>query len=92
MQVDGPRGGLAFTAVHGWDEVDILEHEGFSADVEAPMSCVPFATRSRPQVHHGTAILISVLLQKFDDTAWTEDELQPVASFTQGPEKKGFSG
>ena len=89
VQVDASRGGLAMTAVHGWDVLGVLEHAGYSADVDAPESCVPFATRIRPQVHHSTAIVITVLLQRFEDTPWTDDELQPVASFTQGPGKSG---
>lgn len=89
VQVDADRGGLALTAVHGWDDLGLLEHGGFSADAGSPRSCVPYAIRSRPRVHHGTAIVISVCLQRFDETPWTEDELQPVASFRQGPGEQG---
>jgi hypothetical protein len=89
VAVQGERGSLALTAVHGWDDVAVLEHEGFSADIDAPRSFVPFATRKRPQVHRGTAVVITVLLQRFDGAAWTEDELQPVVSFEQGPGEAG---
>jgi len=89
VQVQGARGSLALTAVHGWDDVAVLEHAGFSADVAAPRSFVPYAIRSRPQVHRGTAVVISVLLQRFDGATWADEELQPVASCEQGPGESG---
>jgi hypothetical protein len=51
-------------------------HRGFNA--EADESTVLFAYRKRTTKNPPIELLISVMLHKTDDTAWTKDELSPL--------------
>lgn len=67
---------LAMVAYHGWDDLQSRTHSGFNA--EASESTVLFAHRKRVTKNPGMELMISVMLHKTDDTAWTEEELSPL--------------
>jgi hypothetical protein len=63
-------------AYHGWDDLQSRTHSGFNA--EASESTVLFAHRKRVTKNPAMELMISVMLHKTDDTAWTEEELSPL--------------
>jgi hypothetical protein len=67
---------LAMIAYDGWDDLQSRTHSGFNA--EAGESTVLFAHRKRVTKNPGMELMISVMLHKTDDTAWTEEELSPL--------------
>jgi hypothetical protein len=69
---------VAFIAYHGWDDARAQVHRGFNA--EADESTVLVAQRKRTAANPAMELLVSVLLHKTDDTAWTTDELAPLQS------------
>ena len=70
---------LAFRTVHGWDTLAAMEHEGLHP--EADHSTVLYAQRTRQEDYGGMEIVLSVLLHRIDNEAWTADELMPVDRF-----------
>jgi len=67
---------VALVAYRGWDSLQSRVHRGFNA--EADESTVLFAYRKRTTKNPPIELLISVMLHKTDDTAWTKDELSPL--------------
>jgi len=67
---------VAFVAYHGWDNAQAQVHRGFNA--EADESTVLGAYRKRTSRNPAMEMLISVMLHKTDDSAWTTDELSPL--------------
>jgi hypothetical protein len=66
----------ALIAYHGWDRVQDLVHRGFNAEAEE--STVLFAYRQRTAKNPPVELMITVLLHKTDDTAWTSEQLAPL--------------
>jgi len=69
---------VALICYNGWDELKSLNHEGRNA--EADESTVIFAHKKRIAKNPPMELMISVLLHKMDDTAWSEEELSPIKS------------
>jgi hypothetical protein len=67
---------VALIAYHGWDTVKSLVHSGFNA--EADESTVLHAGRRRTAKNPAMELMITVLLHKTDDTAWTAGQLAPL--------------
>jgi len=67
---------VALVALNGWDELGSLVHSGKNA--EADESTVIFAKRRREQHYQGMPLLVTLMLQKTDDTPWTNEELSVV--------------
>ena len=67
---------VAFIAYDGWDSVQAQVHRGFNA--EAKESTVLGAYRKRMAKNPAMELMISVMLHKTDDTAWTKEELSPL--------------
>ena len=72
--IPGRRVGLI--AYGGWDGVQSRVHSGFNA--EADESTVLFAYRKRTAKNPPMELMITVMLHKTDDAAWTTAELAPL--------------
>lgn len=70
---------VAMTSVLGWDSLKTAIHHGKNA--EAAESTVIYAEREDAERYGGMEILITVMLHRQDDGAWSEDELMPIRSF-----------
>ncbi|MFA5045734.1 MAG: DUF2264 domain-containing protein [Paludibacter sp.] len=70
---------VALICYNGWDELKSLKHEGRNA--EADESTVVYAHKKRTAKNPPMELMISVLLHKMDDTAWSDEELSPIKSF-----------
>jgi hypothetical protein len=66
----------ALLTYHGWDRIQPLVHRGFNAEAEE--STVLYARRQRLAQNPAMELLISVLLHKTEDRAWTPEELTPI--------------
>ena len=69
---------LALTSYRGWDTLADIEHTGLNA--EAERSTLLHVSRTDPSRYGAPELLISVMLQKTDDSAWHDDALQPIKS------------
>jgi hypothetical protein len=69
---------VALIAYQGWDEIDCLVHSGRNAEAEE--STVLYAHKKRTAKNPAMELMITVLLHKTDDSAWTEEELSPIQS------------
>lgn len=69
---------LALVAQHGWDELRIETHGG--KHPEAEMSTVLTARQTRTKLYPGMNLLVTLLLHRCDDGAWSDDELFPIQS------------
>jgi hypothetical protein len=67
---------LALIVYHGWDTINSLVHSGRNA--EAAESTVLYAYKKRTAKNPAMELVITVLLHKMDDLAWTEEELSPI--------------
>lgn len=67
---------LAFFAYNGWDSVQAQVHRGYNAETEE--STVLGAHRKRLAKNPAMELMISVMLHKTDDSAWTAEELSPI--------------
>jgi hypothetical protein len=67
---------LALIVYRGWDAIDSLVHSGRNA--EADESTVLYAYKKRTAKNPAMELMITVLLHKMDDAAWTEEELSPI--------------
>ncbi|MDF7822757.1 DUF2264 domain-containing protein [Pontiellaceae bacterium B12227] len=70
---------VAMVALAGWDGLDHLVHTG--KHPEAADSTVIFAKRRREEHYQGMPLLVTLMLQKTDDTPWTDEELSVVKSY-----------
>jgi len=66
----------ALIAYNGWDRLDTLVHQGRNAEAEE--STVLFAYRKRTDKNPAMELMITVMLHKTDDSAWTKEELSPL--------------
>jgi hypothetical protein len=69
---------LAMVTYTGWDSTDMLIHENRNA--EADESTVIFTRKKRLTKNPPMELMISVLLHRTDDEAWTKEELFPIQS------------
>ena len=69
---------LALVTYSGWDSMDTLIHENCNA--EADESTVIFTRKKRLAKNPPMELMISVMLHRTDDVAWTEEELFPIKS------------
>ena len=67
---------VAFIIYRGWDGVSSLVHRGCNA--EADESTVVYAHKKRTLKNPAMELMISVMLHKTDDRAWSEEELSPI--------------
>ena len=67
---------LALIAYSGWDEIESQVHRGFNA--EADESTVLYVHRKRTAKNPPMELMITAMLHKTDDSAWTPEELSPV--------------
>jgi len=67
---------VALVAVSGWDSVESMEHRG--RNPESDESTVVYAGRVREEDYRGMDLLITVMLHRTDNSAWSEDELLPI--------------
>ena len=67
---------LALVAYSGWDEVESQVHRGFNA--EADESTVLYVHRKRTAKNPAMELMITAMLHKTEDSAWTPEELSPV--------------
>ena len=69
---------VALITYNGWDKIQAQVHRGFNA--EADESTVLFAHRKRTAKNPAMELMVTVMLHKTDDTAWTQEELSPLQS------------
>ncbi|HWP67990.1 MAG TPA: hypothetical protein VN437_01730, partial [Rectinemataceae bacterium] len=69
---------LALIAYSGWDSLEALTHSNRNA--EADESTVIYARRKRTQKNPPMELMVMAMLHRTDDEAWTEEELDPLAS------------
>ncbi len=67
---------VALIAYSGWDEIESQVHRGFNA--EADESTVLYVHRKRTAKNPAMELMITAMLHKTDDSAWTPEELSPV--------------
>jgi hypothetical protein len=67
---------LALIIYHGWDELTSMVHKDRNA--EADESTVIYCHKKRLRKNPAMELMISVLLHKRDDSAWTDEELSPI--------------
>jgi hypothetical protein len=71
-----PGRSVALIAYHGWDAIQSQVHSGFNAETEE--STVLFVHRKRTTKNPPMELMITAMLHKTDDTAWSPEELNPV--------------
>lgn len=69
---------LALITYSGWDSIETLVHKNRNA--EADESTVIFTRKTRLAKNPPMELMISVMLHRMDDVAWTKEELSPVKS------------
>lgn len=69
---------VALVAVEGWDGVAAMRHEGMNP--ESSESTVVYAHRTLERDYRGMAVLVTVMLHRCSDEAWTDEELSVVES------------
>jgi hypothetical protein len=69
---------VALVSYAGWDDLDVLVHEGCNA--EAGESTVIYARKRRVMQNPPMELMVTVLLHRTDDDEWSEEELDPVTS------------
>lgn len=67
---------LALIIYHGWDKVESMIHRDRNA--EADESTVIYCHKKRLKKNPAMELMITVMLHKMDDSAWTEEELSPI--------------
>jgi hypothetical protein len=71
-----PGRSLALITYNGWDQLESFVHSNRNA--EADESTVIFARKKRLDKNPPMELLITVMLHKMDDSAWTPEELNPI--------------
>ena len=69
---------VALIAYSGWDSVEALIHKNRNAEAEE--STVVFARKKRLAKNPPIELMITALLHRTDDEAWTDEELSPIKS------------
>jgi hypothetical protein len=72
-----PGRSIALITYHGWDDVHSRVHRSFNAEAEE--STILYGHRRRMAKSPAMELMISVMLHKTDDSAWTTDELSPLS-------------
>jgi hypothetical protein len=67
---------VALIAYSGWDEIESQVHRGFNA--EADESTVLYVHRKRTAKNPAMELMITAMMHKTDDSAWTAEELSPI--------------
>lgn len=67
---------LALISYHGWDELKHLVHTGSNAEAEE--STVLYVHKKRMDKNPEMELMITAMLHKMDDSAWTNEELSPI--------------
>lgn len=67
---------VALITYSGWDKLESLVHQNRNA--EADESTVIYAHKKRMAKNPPMELMITVMLHKMDDSAWTEAELSPI--------------
>nr|MBD3621904.1 DUF2264 domain-containing protein [Sunxiuqinia sp.] len=67
---------VALIAYSGWDKLESLVHQNRNA--EADESTVIYTHKKRMAKNPPMELMITVMLHKMDDSAWTEAELSPI--------------
>jgi hypothetical protein len=67
---------LALISYQGWDSIEHLVHYGRNAEAEE--STVLYVHKKRMDKNPAMELMITVMLHKMDDAAWTNEELSPV--------------
>jgi hypothetical protein len=67
---------IALISYAGWDEIEAQVHRGYNA--EADESTILYVQRKRTAQNPAMELMITAMLHKTDDTAWTPEELSPV--------------
>jgi hypothetical protein len=78
MAASIPGRQVALIAYSGWDQLQSQVHRGLNAETEE--STVLYAYRERTAKNPPIELMITAMLHKTDDTAWTPEELSPVKS------------
>ena len=76
MTASIPGRRIALITYHGWDKLDSLVHTNRNA--EADESTVIFASKKRMDKNPPMELMITVMLHRMNDNAWTEEELSPI--------------
>jgi len=71
-----PGRSLALIAYNGWDQLETLVHSDRNA--EADESTVVFARKKCLDKNPPMELLVTVLLHKMNESAWTPEELNPI--------------
>jgi hypothetical protein len=71
-----PGRSLALITYNGWDQLESFVHSNRNA--EADESTVIFARKKRLDKNPPMELLITVMLHKMDDSAWTPEDLNPI--------------
>jgi hypothetical protein len=69
---------VALITYHGWDKLETVEHTNRNA--EANESTVIYAYKKRMEKNPPMELMISVMLHKTDNSAWTTEELSPISN------------
>jgi len=69
---------VALITYHGWDKLETVEHTNRNA--EANESTVIYAYKKRMEKNPPMELMISVILHKTDNSAWTTEELSPISN------------
>ena len=76
MTASIPGRQVALIVYSGWDQLQSQVHRGLNAETEE--STVLYAYRQRIAKNPPMELMITAMLHKTDDTAWTPEELSPV--------------
>ncbi len=71
-----PGRSVALIAYYGWDAIQNQVHCGFNAEAEE--STVLFVYRKRTAKNPAMELMITAMLHKTDNSAWTPEDLDPV--------------
>ena len=67
---------VALVAYRGWDNIEVLSHDGRNA--EANESTVLYVQKKRLEKNPPMELMITAMMHKTDDSDWTTEELNPV--------------
>jgi uncharacterized membrane protein len=76
MTASIPGRKVAMIAYHGWDKIEVRSHAERNA--EAGESTVLYVQKKRLQKNPPMELMITAMMHKTDDSAWTPEELDPV--------------
>jgi hypothetical protein len=71
-----PGRSIALITYQGWDSLETLVHTNRNAEAEE--STVVYAHKKRTAKNPAMELMVTVMLHKMDDSAWTQEELSPI--------------